>query len=598
MAAENKKGLGITARAFLKHSGLALAAALIASIILSLLGYQRMCARELFELRQQAAVIGEMEPQTGSDLSAPDWKTMTHYQKLARAMVFFIDTDYMAVYLPEGGDPLHDEEITKRTRVLDAMDRQFVARALMGETVAEARPFELVPGEVLFVGLPLRNERDAIVGALMLLRPVDRRGSFLSLVAASMLLTGAIAVGMAFFLSRRFDRAVSRPILQITQAAQRIGEGDYGVRVEVGAKNEIGQLAKAVNTLAMRLNGTIDSLMEERDQLGIIVSSIDEGIVAVDTSGEIVRYNQAFMALMEIECLKNLKNDSEGSEQLFNLMRSCLYSRKNQRGMWTNPSGRRILALISPLLGANGEILGGVALLQDVSEAERLEQLRRDYVANVSHELRTPLTGIRGMVEPLLDGYIDTEEEKQDCYQVIYKETLHLEKLVGDMLDVSRLQNRSIQLDMERLQLRGIVEEALRRVRTEAEKAGVTLAVENCDASVACLGDESRILQVLTIFLDNALSFTPSGGTVTAYVQEEGDMLRIGVRDTGVGIEPKDLPFIWQRFYKSDKSRMRTSGTGLGLAIAKLVVELMDGEVGVDSQVGEGSDFYIRLKKE
>ena len=226
-----------------------------------------------------------------------------------------------------------------------------------------------------------------------------------------------------------------------------------------------------------------------------------------------------------------------------------------------------------------------------------MEQMRRDYVANVSHELRTPLTGIRGMVEPLIDGVFETEEEKQDCYGVIYKETIRLEKLIREMLDMSKLQDGRLSIELEPVEIMGVIDDAMRRVSATAAEAGISLETEPPENSerLMCIGNEDRVLQALTIFLDNALSFTPSGGTVTVYVRRAGANARVGVRDTGCGIEPKDIPYIWERFYKVDKSRMRTSGTGLGLAIAKLVVELMHGGIGVNSEPGVGADFWLEL---
>lgn len=227
-----------------------------------------------------------------------------------------------------------------------------------------------------------------------------------------------------------------------------------------------------------------------------------------------------------------------------------------------------------------------------------MEQLRRDYVANISHELRTPLTGIRGMVEPLIDGIMESEEERQECYHVILKETIRLEKLVGEMLDMSRLQDGRVHVELEPLELPGILEAAARGMRQIAVDAGVELAVETDGTELQCMGNEDRITQVLVILMDNALSFTPSGGTVTVYARDAGPMVEVGVRDTGCGIEPKDLPMIWERFYKADRSRMRTTGTGLGLSIAKLVVELMGGQIGVKSEPGKGADFTFTLQKQ
>ena len=217
-------------------------------------------------------------------------------------------------------------------------------------------------------------------------------------------------------------------------------------------------------------------------------------------------------------------------------------------------------------------------------------------MANVSHELRTPLTGIRGMVEPLMDGVIDTEAEKQECYRIIYQETLRLEKLIGEMLDMSRLQSGRIQIELEPLALPGILEGAVRRLRKQAESCHIELRCEYPADIPPVLGNEDRIMQVLIILMDNALSFTPEGGEIVVFAREESGHVAVGVRDTGTGISPADLPYIWERFYKADKSRMRTTGTGLGLSIAKLVCEHMRGTIGVQSEVGKGSTFTFTLE--
>ena len=223
-----------------------------------------------------------------------------------------------------------------------------------------------------------------------------------------------------------------------------------------------------------------------------------------------------------------------------------------------------------------------------------MEQLRREYVANISHELRTPLTGIRGMVEPLIDGCMDTEEERQESYRVILKETIRLEKLVGEMLDMSRLQDGRVSVELEPMELPGILDAAVRGMKRIADEAGVELRVETDGSRLACMGNEDRITQVLVILLDNALSFTPRGGSVVIFARDGAEFVSVGVRDTGCGIEPKDLPFIWERFYKADKSRMRTTGTGLGLSIAKLVTQLMGGDICVKSEPGAGAEFTFR----
>jgi len=355
-----------------------------------------------------------------------------------------------------------------------------------------------------------------------------------------------------------------------------------------------------MNSMSSRLIDVIKNLRKERDKLGFVISGIGEGLIAVDTRWNIVHANAAFLELAETDSAAMVLMDGRGFpryEALKALLARCMESGRQEVMDWENASHRAIRANATALKDDNGVILGTVCLMRDVSEAQRLEQLRRDYVANISHELRTPLTGIRGMVEPLIDGCMDTEEERLESYRIILKETIRLEKLVGEMLDMSRLQDGRLKVEMELLELPGILEAAVRGMKPIAEEAGVELRVETDGSALACYGNEDRIMQVLVILTDNALSFTPRGGSVVVFARDGENFVSAGVRDTGCGIEPKDLPFIWERFYKADKSRMRTTGTGLGLAIAKLVTELMGGEISVRSEPGSGSEFTFTLRK-
>lgn len=261
--------------------------------------------------------------------------------------------------------------------------------------------------------------------------------------------------------------------------------------------------------------------------------------------------------------------------------------------------GERIALDTRDEIGQLGDTLNTLSarLEEDASQAQKLEQLRRDYIANISHELRTPLTGIRGMVEPLLDGMMETEDEKESCYHVIYQETVRLEKMITEMLDMSRLQSGRANLALEPMPICGLLEAAARRMRPRADEAGIALDVDAPGDQLAVMGDEDRILQVLIILMDNALSFTPPGGRVTlAARRTDANAVAVSVADTGAGIDNADLPYIWERFYKADRSRMRTSGTGLGLSIAKMVVELMGGEISVETSPGEGATFTFTLR--
>lgn len=588
----------IGAKTLVSHALLALFAIVFACVVAYALSFRYVQDQAMEELVAQAEYIASRDTGESDELVIPDEQTLELYQNITNSMVLYVNRDYLATHIGADGDAAPGGPEFARMEIISSIDRQFVARIFEGESVGDIRRFEFASGVIIFAGAPVRNAAGKVVGGVILAQPVAQLRRLTGYLQMLMIMTAAVTVLLAVVMAMKMTQVLINPIRRLTQVARRISEGEYGARISLGTQDELGELGNTLNTLSARLSNVIERLREERDKLELIIGSIGEGIIAVNGNFEVTHKNQAFLELMELsdEELAPLEG-TEALSALHALMEECMRTGARCKASWDNPSQRKIAAAASPLFGERGENIGAVCLIQDVSEAERLEQLRRDYVANISHELRTPLTGIRGMVEPLMDGYIDTEEEKADCYRIIYQETLRLEKLVREMLDMSRLQDGRVTLEMEELELPGIIDAALRRMKNMADEAQVALVADTGGERLRCLGNEDRILQVLIIFIDNALSFTPSGGQVTVYAREERNCVRVGVIDTGVGIEPKDLPFIWERFYKADKSRMRTSGTGLGLAVAKLVVELMGGEIGVNTKVGEGSEFYFTLKK-
>ncbi len=246
-------------------------------------------------------------------------------------------------------------------------------------------------------------------------------------------------------------------------------------------------------------------------------------------------------------------------------------------------------------VGELGRSLNALAqeLGRFVAGTARMEKLRRDFVANISHELRTPLTVIRGYTEALLDGTVQEPREAEKYHRVMRDETVRLEGLINELLDLSRLQAEGAVLTMERIPLAAIAESVVSLLTPRAEQARVALALET-DGETAVNGNGDRLTQLLLILLDNALKFTPAGGKVTASVVRAGGEVRLQVADTGSGIAREDLPFIWERFYKADKSHGRTAaGTGLGLAIAREIVARHGARAEVESELGKGSRFTV-----
>ena len=549
------------------------------------------------DLLSKAETLTKMIQRPGGYSRVLELPRIGEIQTLTDAQVIYVDSDMKARQLPDWrrqdlynqGEPQDFQMLD----VIDSLDQQLLESLLAGNTAVDVRKLDFMQDQMVFAGAPIKNTRGETKGAVLLCRPLREVSmasqGLIRLMATAFLIAGLIASAIAYVFSRR----ITRPLTALNQTASRMAEGFYGERVGIKQNDEIGQLGTTLNLLSGRLSSVISNLNEEKSKLEKVLSSIGEGIIAVDREGRVVHHNGAALSLLSLpprseealsirqKLTEMLRRASDGDERLV--------SRFKIRD-------RIIEAAASPIHSeGDGATIGAVCLLRDISEAERLEQMRRDYIANISHELRTPLTGIRGMAEPLLDGYIETEAERQECYKVIYQESLRLEKLIGEMLDLSRLQEGRIKPELEPMNPAGILGAARNRMKSRAAEANVEIRVEAGDNLVA-LGNEDRILQVLIILLDNALSFTPPGGTVTLSARREGGKVLLSVADTGAGIDPADLPYIWERFYKADKSRLRTSGTGLGLAIAKLVVELMGGTISVDTKLGEGSTFTFTLE--
>ena len=579
------------------------------------------------ELLEKAGRIAESSRQMPEGEYVPDMHVLRTYANLSDAEVFFLEEENGSIRLsryrtsdppdraepnsdasslhkpPDKADALKAREGEARSdlqweEVKNPIDREFLSRVLAGEKVSAMRYSLFAQGEALFAGAPIVDEAGVVRSGVILARPVKRFRGVSRAAGYLIILVMCISFLMSVVLSTQLSRVLVSPIKRITLAARHMENGLYAERITKLPSDEIGELGHALNSMSARLIDVIGNLRMERDRINTFISHMSEGLVTVNSQWGINRVNKAFYEMMELDRAERLLEEEGFFTPLVAAIRRCMDSGEAESLEFENPSHRMLQATVTAQRNEEGEVEVVVCMIRDVSEVQRMEQLRRDYVANVSHELRTPLTGIRGMVEPLIDGCYETEEERQECYRIILKETIRLEKLVGEMLDMSRLQDGRVKVELEPLELPGILDAACRSMKHIADERCINLAVETDGTKLACMGNEDRITQVLLILIDNALSFTPRGGSVTVFGRDGGDVVYAGVRDTGFGIDPKDLPLIFERFYKVDKSRMGTEGTGLGLSIAKLLTQLMGGDITVMSEVGVGSVFTFTLRKQ
>jgi two-component system sensor histidine kinase ResE len=463
------------------------------------------------------------------------------------------------------------------------------------ESVSES--FSSIYNEAtLTVGVPVFDSNRQIIGSVLLHSPVTGATDVLlkaaRILAVSLLAALFLAVGMGIFYSLLF----TRPLRAMTRAALEMKQGNYSVRTGIESKDELGELGRSLDLLASELGSTINQLFQEKGKLNDIIASISEGIVAFDKSLEPVSVNSALSKIMDRpqpylpEDAKKDLNDLGVEAQLIKVMEEKKPSQNVKDWL-----GKNLRLTFSPILDKLGTVTGSVVLIQDISESERLEQLRRDFVANVSHEFRTPLTVIRGSLEALVDGAVKKSDDIERYHQRMLSETRVLERLVGDLLELSRLQSGKITINKEKIHLPSLLADAVRSLQSIAGKKGIIIEYQSEQEVPALLGDYDRLRQLFVIFLDNAVKYSPENTKVSVATSLPGNnTLSVIISDQGYGIAADELTHIWDRFYKVDNSR-KGDGTGLGLAIAKHLIKLHAGTVSVQSELGKGTVIEINL---
>lgn len=516
----------------------------------------------------------------------PEWAT-AQARSLApaiRARVTLIGLD---------GRVLGDSEADPGT-MGNLASRPEVAFALGGDLGAGVS----VDRDLLYVAVPVRIG-DEPIGVARVAEELAGVEAEVSRAVATVLFALAILALVAALIAGYIARRISRPIAQLTEAARAIAEGDLSRRVPVRVEgDEIGELAEAFDEMAGRVRDLVESLSTDRGRLSAVLAAMDDGVLLVDDAERVILVNRAGVELLGIGEHDGLEPrrliELVPDHELWELARQTLLNRKPLRDLVRfGPSGRHLHIGATPMSG------GGVLLLvQDVTEIRRAETIRRDFAANVSHELKTPLASLKALVETLEDGALDDPPAARDFLGRMHVEVDELAQLVQELLDLARIESGRAQMTFERHAAGELVTSAANRLRAQAERANVRLTVAPDDGLPAVRADAARVESALINLLHNAIKFTPPGGSIHVTAAETTvhgtPAVRISVEDTGVGIPAEDVPRLFERFYKADRSRA-SSGTGLGLAIVKHIVQAHGGQVGAESEVGKGSTFWFTL---
>lgn len=446
-----------------------------------------------------------------------------------------------------------------------------------------------------------RGEVVAFIRAAMPMSAIDERINQLhSIITIGAILAALAAVLVGAFIAER----IIRPVRALTGLARSLAQGETSPPVSVWSKDEVGELAEAFEGMATTLRERLATLTEERNRLQAILTGMVEGVVAVDDDERVLHMNNVAAQLLEIDrddALGRPLWETARTPQVGEIMRRCLETRSTVREelRQTTSDGERILEIRCSALPGNGERTGAVMLLHEITELRRLESVRRDFVANVSHELKTPLTAIRGLVETVRDDPAMDLQMRRNFLNRIGDQVDRLGALISDLLSLSRMESGEKSPERERIDLRDVAKAVTSVMTTQVETAGLALETDIVDRPLTVLGDRLALEQAAGNLLDNALKYTPEGGTVWLRVRREANQAVIEVEDTGIGIEPKDLERIFERFYRVDKARSRELGsTGLGLSIVKHVALSHGGSVQVESDPGNGSIFRVLIPVE
>ncbi|MGE5613625.1 MAG: ATP-binding protein [Bacillota bacterium] len=418
-------------------------------------------------------------------------------------------------------------------------------------------------------------------------------GYFNNIIYTSLVLGLVIAFAAVYFLSG----TITLPLVKLMQKAENIAAGDFGQTLEVKSNDEIGKLTHAFNYMANSLKNTLTEISSEKSKMEAILNYMTDGVIAFNMKGEIIHTNPASSRILGIE--GGIGNFSEFCARFgfdYSLENVQYLQSKQPTEMNVQIGEKTVKAYFAVFTDEEKKPEGVIAVFQDITEQQRLENMRKEFVANVSHELRTPLTSIKGYCETLLEGMLDDRETTEKFLSVINSEADRMTRLVKDLLLLSRLDNQQAQWNFERISLVDLVKSVVERSEMEAASRKQKLECFVLGNIPEIEADYGRMEQVLFNLVGNAIKYTPEEGQVTVYIGRIYNDVYIKVTDNGIGIPEEDLSRIFERFYRVDKARSREmGGTGLGLSIAKEIIEAHKGSIAISSRLGAGTEVTVIL---
>ena len=456
--------------------------------------------------------------------------------------------------------------------------------------------------------IPLNDNNNNVVGAVLLRASLEGVYSNINNITLIYLSAALVTIILSLFLAVLISQEITRPIEEMRKQTLRIARGDFSGQVRVMGNDELGQLAGAVNNLSVRVEEAQESSDSERRRLDSVLSHMSDGVLATDRRGNITIVNNMALQLLGVDH----EDDLIGKSIIDALdirhdytVRELINSNQKEMIIDMSAGGNNLIlnAYFSPIQRESGFISGLVCVLHDVTSQQKEERERKQFVSNVSHELRTPLTSVHSYVEALSDGAWKDKDIAPQFLTVIQNETNRMIRMINDLLSLSRMDSGTTKLNLEYVNIKELFNYILNRFdmiikKDENDQNSKKYTIERyfTDKDLWVEIDTDKFTQVIDNIMNNAIKYSPDGGVITTRLLETHNHVILSISDQGLGIPRKDLGRIFDRFFRVDKARSRKQGgTGLGLAISKEVINLLGGQIWVDSIEGQGSTFYISL---
>jgi len=478
-------------------------------------------------------------------------------------------------------DPSAMENHANRPEIVDAL----------ATGIGESTRYSTTLGQkMMYVAVPISHQ-DEILGVARVSLPLTAVENVVRQVTVSIIIAMAGATALVILAAWIIARITTRPIRKLTVASRRITSGELGQKITIEAKDEVGELAHAFNEMSAKTKELVEAISADRARLATILDNMADGVIMIDSEGNISLANRAAEKLFNIkEAMNKPLIEAVRDHEVDELLKLCLKTTKTQAAQYESGTSKRYLRAIAIPIARSGVLL----LFQDLTELRNLQTTRRELIGNISHEFRTPLAGIKAMVETLGGGAIDDKETAGDFLTRIDSEVDRLTQLVAELTELSRIETGKAELKKEPVNLNQLVDEVITQLSLQAERQKLSVVRDFAADLPAVPADKDRVRQVIANLVHNAIKFTRPGGRITIATRTLEGSVVVGIADTGVGIPKEDLARVFERFYKGDRTRAG-EGTGMGLAIAKHVVEAHGGNIWVESEEVKGSTFSFSL---